>query len=238
MEKIGARVLPEFLSVVDDPTLPEYQKARLQGTYRVDDEGAAERRTLVIENGFLKTVLTGRAPVQGVTQSTGNRHGGMVAPSNLFLTSNKALSPEALRAELLRIAKQRGKEYAIVVRQLGGTGNSGNPAAMLNTQRQPSRISAIVAYRVRPDGSEELIRDATITGIDVGAFRDIAAVSNAATVYSESFSGRINPFEPTFMAAPVVSYVVPALLFEDLSVQKSTASFPKPPILEHPYFSK
>ena len=109
---------------------------------------------------------------------------------------------------------------------------------MSNAPRQSARISAIVAYKLRPDGTEELIRDATIAGIDVSAFKDIVAVSNGATVYSATFSVRTNPFEPTFMPAPVVSYVVPSLLFEDLSVQKSTASFPKPPILDHPYFSK
>src|ERR1700688_1957529 len=48
VEKIGARVLPEFISVVDDPTLPEYKNTRLQGTYSMDDDGAAERPTLVI----------------------------------------------------------------------------------------------------------------------------------------------------------------------------------------------
>ncbi len=130
VEKIGARVLPEFLSVVDDPTMADYAKTRLQGTYRVDDDGVAAQRTLVIENGILKTVLTGRDPVLGVTRSTGNRHSGVVAPSNLFLISTRALSPEALRAELLRIAKQRGKEYAIVVRQVAGTLSLTNFAPM------------------------------------------------------------------------------------------------------------
>jgi hypothetical protein len=238
VEKIGARVLPDFLSVVDDPTAQEYANQRLQGTYSVDDEGVAAQRTLVIENGILKTVLTGRDPVSGVTSSTGNRHGGVVAPSNLILTSTRALSPVALRAELLLMAKRRGKEYAIVVRQVSGTSSSGNAAMMLNAQKQPSRISAIVAYKLRPDGTEELIRDATITGIDVSAFRDIAAVSDAATVHSSNYVSRMNPFEPNFAPAPVVTYVVPSLLFEDLSVQKSTAGFPKPPILDHPFFSR
>jgi len=78
-DRIGGRVLPDFLSVADDPTLRQYQDKPLLGTSRVDDDGVPAQRTILVESGTLKTMLAGRNPVAGITQSTGSRRGGSVA---------------------------------------------------------------------------------------------------------------------------------------------------------------
>src|SRR5205823_3153665 len=70
--KIGARVLPDFLSVVDNPTLSVYGQEPLFGGYKVDDDGVLAHETRLVEGGILKTLLTARTPVEGVTHSTGN----------------------------------------------------------------------------------------------------------------------------------------------------------------------
>jgi hypothetical protein len=86
IDKIGARVLPDFLSVSDNPTIAEYQHQRMAGFSKIDEDGIPARETRLIENGILQTLLTSRDPVRGVEHSTGSRHAGQAMPSNVFVT--------------------------------------------------------------------------------------------------------------------------------------------------------
>ena len=95
----------------------------------------------------------------------------------------------------------------------------------------------MLAYKRFADGHEEPIRNAVINGINFGSFKDILAVSDTPEILSMSFSPRsTNPFEPA--GSIFVSLAVPALLFEDATVQKPTGNVNKPPLVEHPFFSK
>ncbi len=232
VEKIGLRVLPEFLSLVDDPTATTAGGARLVGTYKVDSEAVLCRRTPIVENGLLLNLLTGRAPVQGFPQSSGSYHYGGVTPSNVLITSTKSMTLDQLHAELLRRAKLRGKDYAIIVRKVDystrGNDNSGIAAGSL---------PVLLAYKRFADGHEEPVRNAIINGISFGSFKDILAVSDTPAVWNIAYSPRpTNLYEPPGSA--FISLAIPALLFEDATVQKPTGNVNKPAILEHPYFSK
>lgn len=117
-DRLGARVLPDWASVTDDPTRQEQNGVPLLGGYSVDYDGVRAHKTVVVENGILKTLLLSRAPVRGIPHSTGNQRGFGVAPSNLFLTVQNGLTDAALKQKLLSLAQQRAKPYAIVVRRL------------------------------------------------------------------------------------------------------------------------
>jgi hypothetical protein len=246
LDKIEARVLPDFLSVVDNPTATQAEDHPLWGGYKVDEEGTAARLTPVVENGVLKTVLTSRAPVRGVLQSTGNRRPQGAAPSNLIVTSQKASSPQEIRNQFMDLVKRRGKAYGIVVRRLGDPAfrANGDPfAAMMAAQSgQEEKLEpAILAYRVYPDGHEELIRNANFSGVSLASLKDILSVSSTRTVYTAPFAARGgSPFG--FSSSPaqtVVSYVVPSiLLLEDVGIQKPSGEIPKPPASGHPFFAK
>jgi hypothetical protein len=232
VEKIGLRVLPEFLSLVDDPEASSFGSMRLLGAYKVDDEGLRSRRVPVVQDGLLMNLLTGRAPVLGISQSSGSFHNGGVTPSNVVITSSKSLSLDELRAELLRRSKLRGKDYAIIVRKIDFSTRGADSAGLA-----PGSMAVLLAYKRFADGHEEPIRNAIINGISFGSFKDILAVSNSPEVWSASYTPRAtNPFEPG--GSTFVSLAVPALLFEDATVQKPTGSVNNPPFLEHPYFSK
>ena len=90
-DKVGGRVLPEFLSVSDNPLPSNYKGARLLGTSTIDDDAVQTRETKLIQHGVLKTLLATRVPVHAVPHSTGSRRGWGPAPSNLFLTSDKSM---------------------------------------------------------------------------------------------------------------------------------------------------
>src|SRR6185436_5654160 len=68
-KQINQAVLPEFLSVIDDPTTEKLGNVDLNGYYRYDDDGVAAQRVNVVDNGILKNFLLSRSPVSGFTQS-------------------------------------------------------------------------------------------------------------------------------------------------------------------------
>ncbi|HTD74843.1 MAG TPA: metallopeptidase TldD-related protein, partial [Steroidobacteraceae bacterium] len=61
LDKVGLRVLPIFMDVVDDAAVTHEKDSLLFGSYKVDEEGVAPRRTILVEHGILKTLLTSRS---------------------------------------------------------------------------------------------------------------------------------------------------------------------------------
>jgi hypothetical protein len=214
-DRLGARVLPTFLSVVDDPTQSSYQGTPLLGGYTVDDEGVRARPTTLVEKGLLKTLLATRDPVSGIPQSTGSFRAFGAQPSNLIVAVENGKSQQELKDQLLSLVKQRNKEFGIEVRRVGRE-----------------------IYKVYPDGHEELVRQGQFDGLDEAAFKDLAAVSRDLTVYTIAFAayaGRIYMGQP---GMPLVSFVVPSLLFEDLTLKPTAGELPKLPLSKPPFFDK
>jgi predicted Zn-dependent protease len=241
VDKLGGKVLPDFLSVVDDPLQSEFKDAKLLGSAQIDDDGVKTRQTVLVKNGILKTLLATRTPVRSILQSTGSRRGWGAAPSNLFLQSQKSVTAEALRADLLQRVHDRDLPYGIVVRRVGG----GASASFLrvvarmtaNPDAGPSGTLAEV-YRLYPDGHEELVRGLELADVSSGAFKDIVEVGDTPTVFTDQFIPRLGSLFSLGTAAasnvPVVSCVVPSILFEELSLVKAEGPFPNPPIAPSP----
>ncbi len=222
IDKIGARVLPDFLSVADNPTLAEYRGIKLGGWYKMDDDGIPTRETRLVEKGILKTLLTSRNPVRGIEHSTGSRHLGQASPTNIFVTAENGLSPAELRTKFLELVKQRNKEFGILVRRM----------------RNP--MSPVMAYKVFPDGREELIRGVQFSGLNAASFKDIVAASKDQNILTVQYRprstfGTASAVDSGFMA---VTLIVPSLLFEDVTIRKARGETPNPPVAGHPFFSK
>jgi len=242
VDKVGGRVLPEFLSVTDNPLQDEFKNARLLGSYKIDDDAVASRETKLVDHGVLKTLLATRVPVRTIPHSTGSRRGWGPSPSNLFVTADKSLNTEDLHKELLRRAKERGLDYGIVVRHLGGGGAAGSFMRMTVRMAMQSEggysDSLAQVYKLYPDGHEELVKGLEIAEITPATFKEIAAAGDTPFVYTEEFVPRLGAFFSLGTAAtsnvPVVSSVVPSLLFEELSLTKTQGPFPNPPISPSP----
>lgn len=222
VDKIGARVMPDFLSVTDNPTLQEFNKTRLAGWCTIDDDGIPVRETKLVEKGYLKTLLTTRNPVRGIEHSTGSHHGGGPVPSNVFVTVENGLSAAELRAKFLDLVKQRNKEFGILVR------------------RMRNATSPVLAYKVFPDGREELVHGTQFAGLNNAVFKEIVAASKEPNILTVEFRPRMtmpmmSPLDSGYMP---VTLVVPSLLFEDVNLRKTRGETPKPPVADHPFFSK
>ncbi len=254
-ERLGARVLPTFLSVTDNPTVRTFEGQALGG-YLVDDDGVRARETQVVDRGILRTVLTTRVPIRGVRRSTGNRRGpgeGAVV-SNLFVTADSGLSADQLRRRLLALAAARGLPYAIVVRRIGDRDmiDGGDPmavlAAMASRMGSAPEFGATLAFKLFPDGHEEQIRNGTISGLTLASFRDIVAASRTRTVGRAEFEGDLGGFGSfAFGFSPgdrasfhgdfgyVASYIVPSLMFEEASLRAPSGDRMRPPLLAPPW---
>jgi len=241
-DKIATRVLPGHMRLVDDPT-----RAGFAGTYQIDEEGVKAKPTVVAQGGILKRLLNTRSLIPGVTDSTGNRRAAGIAPSNLILETSKGLPLENLKQELLNLVKDRGLEYGIIVRKIA------NPSDQFARPRgrmvimtrggagQALQLSPVVeAVKVFADGHEELLRNLEISGFNTTSFRDLAGVSSETTQYTAQFR---NPRMSPLMGGPIsttrvlVTYVVPSMLFEDITVQQPAGEVPKLPFISHPSFA-
>jgi len=150
-------VLPPFLTVVDDPTRKVFEGETLVGSYAVDDEGVAVVPVTVVEHGKLVNFLLGREPVKDFPDSNGH---GRAAPGQaahsrmgvLEVKSSQALTQVEMRAKLLALAKQQGRDV-YEVETLGG------------------ELVPRLLYRVSPDGKRTLVRGAVFDELDQRSLR-------------------------------------------------------------------
>jgi predicted Zn-dependent protease len=226
-KSVGSPVLPEFLSVVFDPTMQSLGSINLFGSYAFDDEGVKAQRVEAVKDGVLKTFLMSRTPVAGFPTSNG--HGRKQAgsevvsrQSNLLVLSKKSVSEDRLRAMLIEEVKKQGKPYGLRFEQVTGgfttTGRGGF---------QSFKVIPVIVYRVYPDGRpDELVRGVDIVGTPLASFARIVATSDKNEVFN-GYCGAESGQVP-------VSAASPSLLISEIEVQRKQKSDDRPPILPAP----
>ena len=215
LNKMGSRVLPDTLSVVDSPLKTTAAGHKLYGAYPFDEEGVPAHETTLIDHGILKTLLTSREPVRGIAQSTGNMRERGVEPSNLLMSATRTSTLDELTAQMLELVKTRGLEYGMVVSRMSGN-------------------NVLEGFRVYPDGHREQVRNARITELTYNSFRDVLGVSDEQNVYTDRAQSSALLANSPLAGADLVSYVTPSLLFEDVSVEHASSNAAKPPIVPSP----
>ncbi len=251
--RIGARVLPTSVNVVDDPAAKEFHGVPLLGSYAVDDEGVRAQKVTLVENGTLKNELMSRRPGPDFDQSNGHGRAAFLSDarptmSNLFFTSKDTMSPADLKKKFLDSCREQKLAYCLVVREMD------NPTISLLHQDDFQALLAsygggagtgdrlpLVVYRVYPqDGREEIIRGARIIGLNSRAVRNIAGIGNDDFVYNYMQS-QINGFAGTALGAfgsaqngLPASIVAPSLLFEEVEVRGARGEPKRLPLIPAP----
>jgi TldD protein len=208
------RVLPDFISVVDDPTIASFPDPPLVGSYAIDDEGVKAQRVSLIENGKLVNYLVGREPIRDFPASNG--HGRARVPTNppgpslgnFIVTTSESSAPAELKKKLLDLCRQRDLPYCYYVETFG-------------PQRAPRLLYKVWVN----DGHQELVRGGSFGDLDVRALRnDLVAAGNDFYVDNRP------------MNIPH-SIVAPSVLFDELEVKRVTTNkdklpdYPAPPII-------
>ncbi len=226
-KSVGTRVLPEFLSVIFDPTQRSFNGVSLNGAYAYDDEGVQAQPVTVVDKGILKTFLMSRSPIRGFAHSNGHgrRQVGFEVisrQSNLFVESAEQVSEAKLREMLRAEIRRQNKPYGLYFREVTG--------GFTTTAReglQAFKVMPVVVYRVYADGrSDELVRGADIVGTPLASFAKILATSDKPEVFN-GHCGAESGSVP-------VSAVSPAILVSEIEIEKKEKSQDRPPLLGWP----
>ncbi len=229
--KVGQQILPDFISIYDDPTMSQFDGKFLRGHYLYDDQGVRSQRVPVVENGVLENFLMSRSPIRNFPISNG--HGRMQAgrspvsrQGNLIIQSTKEYPFESLLGMMLDECRKQGKPYGLIFYDISGgftqTGRYGP---------QSFKVIPLLVYRYYADGRPpEAIRGVDIVGTPLSSFEKIIATGNDYDVF-DGTCGAESGWVP-------VSAVSPSILVSQVEVEKKMKEQEKPPILKPPYDQK
>ena len=146
--KLGSQVASNLITVVDDSTLPGKR-----GSFRFDDEGTPSQRTVLVENGVLKSYMYDRlSAMKDNTGSTGNgrresyQHRPIPRMTNTFITQGTTPAEEILRCT----------EKGLLVEKMGG--------GQVNTVTGDFVFDVQEGYLIENGRKGEPVRGATLTG--------------------------------------------------------------------------
>jgi len=195
--RVGTRVMPTSVTIVDDPTARDFQGQPLLGGYDLDAEGVRGERVSIVENGVLKNLLMSRRPGPDFYISNGHARSAMLSDpqplsSNLFFQSSAALNPADLRKKFLDACRDDGHDWCLEVKRMANPALSalqqedfsdfvGEMVGGLGSgQRMP-----LLVYRVYvADGRQEPVRGAIIMGLTLRTLRNMLAIGNDPVVYT------------------------------------------------------
>ena len=226
-KKIGEKILPDFLSVTDDPTLRTLAGTELAGWYRYDDEGVPAARVEIVKDGVLKNFVMGRLPVKNFAASNG--HGRAQAglmpvgrQGNLIVTSSQSIPDAELRARFLDEIKKQGKPYGLYFEDI-----QGGFTLTTRTLPQSFQVLPVMVWRVYADGRpDELVHGVDIVGTPLTVLGRIQATGQTTSIFN-GVCGAESGSVPVAAAAP-------AMLFSEMEVQKRAYGDNRPPILPPP----
>ena len=226
--QVGKQVLPGFLSIVDDPTAHARDAVQLNGYYQFDEEGVPAQSVVLVQDGVLKAYLLSRRPVEGFLKSNGHgRAQGARKPvarmANLIVESKKRVSGGELKKQLLAEARRQGKPFGLVIRDITG-GNTNTTAFGYQAFKGTPRM----VYRVDVEtGQETLVRGVEIVGTPLSSINRVLATSDHEGVFN-GFCGAESGMVP-------VSTVAPAVLLQELELQRAVEGKDRPPLIPSPF---
>lgn len=226
-DKIGTRIIPEFLTVVDDPTIETAAGTDLYGYYRFDAEGVPAERCLLVEKGVLRGFLMCRTPIKGIAASNGHGRADIWQPpvsrmGSLFVTADNPISYEDLRERLLEACREEGKDYGIIFEDMAA-GETNTSSYGVQTLRVRPRVVRKIFVS---DGREELVRGVELIGTPLAALESIAAAADDPGVFN-GVCGAESGWVP-------VSAIAPSVLLSEIEVQRKDRNLKRGPILPPP----
>jgi predicted Zn-dependent protease len=204
-----ARVLPEFMDAVDDPSLKTYEGHSLVGAYAVDDDGVPAQVVKLINAGKLDNYLIGRESVRDLPQSNGHARAALTGAARpaigvLKISAENGLSDDELNKMLLAIGKDRDLKSVYYVETMGG------------------EMTPRLLWRISLDGKRELVRGAVLDDLDQRALRSSVEAAGK-DLWVSNFLGDV----PETVLAP-------ALLLNDGTVKRANEKNDKLPFYPPP----
>ncbi|MFZ0211210.1 MAG: metallopeptidase TldD-related protein [Candidatus Acidiferrales bacterium] len=225
--KIGQAILPDFITVRDDPTTKDVNGQVLLGYYPFDDEGIPSQNVFLVDHGVLKNFLMGRSPLINFPHSNGHgrRQLGyqpIARMGNTIVESSKTMTNAALRQRFIEEIKKQNKPFGLLIDDIAGGFTFTGRAAPQAFQVQP-----LIVYKVFPDGRpDEMVRGVNIVGTPLISITKIIATGDTPEVF-DGYCGAESGSVP-------VSAVAPEILISEMEVSKKETSTDTPPLLPPP----
>jgi TldD protein len=224
--RVGSHILPDWIDVVDDSTQAKFGGHTLLGHYLYDVEGVAPRPVTLVEKGVLKTFLLTRTPVfkdfpgsNGHARFTGSFGDQAPGFGNLFIRASQTTPAADMKQKLMDLCKAQNKPYGILIRKLDSAGSAAGAHSV---------AAPLLAYRVYPDGREELVRSLQFHGVSTRSFKDLVSASD------ENYVLDLIDTNPRGNFITTASVIAPAVLFEELELAPVEEETPQPPIVPAP----
>ena len=226
--QVGKAILPSFLSVLDDPTQQAEGEVALNGAYAYDDQGVPAQRTVLVEDGVLRTFLLSRRPVKPFARSNGHGRSQSSLPpvarmGNLVVRSKKQVPMTELKRLLIEEAKRQGKPYALIIQDITG-GNTNTMSYGYQAFKGTPRL----VYRVDvATGEQELVRGVELVGTPLSSVSRVVATGDEVRAFN-GYCGAESGYVP-------VSTVAPAALVSEVELQRVAHASERSPILPAPW---
>jgi predicted Zn-dependent protease len=183
---------------------------------------------VLVDRGVLQTFLLSRAPVNGFAQSNGH---GRSSPgrdpsarmANLIVQSDKKLSAPELKRALIEQARNQGKPFGLIIRDVTGGNTDTSGYAYQAFKGQPRLVYKVDART----GEETLVRGVEIVGTPLTSINKITATGDDMRVFN-GYCGAESGFVP-------VSTVAPTVLITEIELQRTRKDAGRPPVLPSPW---
>lgn len=238
------------LTAIDKTTMFENQP--LIGAYEIDADGVmVEDKLPLIVDGTLKTLLNDRIPTQKISQSNGHKRFTIddyslmlsVGPGVVEMTSKKTTDVDKMKKQLIALAKKKELEYAYIIRKIGDISFISDDLVS-SASRIASGFNSVKPFYIYKvsvkDGSETLVRMATMANLNLESFKEVASFANQQQVCNMMLSGGSlgGIFSSLFSdenSMPCSLILPKALILNDVEIKKDNGTvFQKEAVTPNP----
>jgi len=252
---IGKTIIDKNLSITAIDRTASFEGMPLVGYYEVDAEGVSVTEKMpLVTNGVLQTLLSDRIPTHGISQSNGHKRLVLtddletkLAPGVIEMTAKQTVTSDKMKKQLIAAAKKKGYEYAYIVRKIGSPAPIGDDVesitatvmSMMSGKKPTEKPTYIYRVSVK-DGTETLVRTATVSAVSIDAFKEVAAVSDKRQAWNIPViarSGMGGLFSQAVGEGGILaSFIVPqGILLQAIEVEKNkSVSLQKQPVTPNP----
>ena len=183
--RIGEQIGNPVLTIVDDPTLPEF------GFEPVDAEGVAVARTEIISRGVLTSFLHNRETLAAVGGGSAGHARGVAGDPPIVRMSNTFI--------------ENGDASAEEVIEACGTGIllKGSRGGQVDPGRGIFQFNAEYGYLIRDGEVREMVRDVSLSGEILATLHHIALCADDRTMH-QGFCGKSGQSVPVSDGSPHV----------------------------------
>ncbi len=228
--KIGEKILPEFVSIYDNPAIAYYRGEPVAGYYPCDEEGVKSQEVTLVKDGVLKTFLMSRMPVKGFNKSNG--HGRLqieygwyrdLVPrqGNLIVEASQTVKESELEERLIEECRKQNKPYGIIITTTAGGATITGRFWIQSFVQVP-----LVIHKLNLDGSKEMLRGARFGGTPLVSLDRIVCFGDKPHI-SNGYCGAESGSVP-------ISAISPSVIISSLELQKEPTKKEKPPLLPSP----